>query len=627
MQAAKKTLKIIKKYLRMFDFFGESFTFRYKDEDKHSSALSGIICISFYIFAIAYIGVNFIPFYKRKNFTLQYYSVNSNDTKDISLADWPIAFGFGLTNDNKTAEYDINDLFKITVSFRNYTDTKNISVIPHYPCKKEDFHNLDIINESIYENLSCIKPNETPQGIFTESKFSYYTISVESRYPDDKEHNKLINKYLIENDCKLQFYYTDIAINITNKTHPFVPFYNSIFLQLNPTLIQKKNIFYMNYHLTDYDKFIYFDPEEDEDNDNDDEEKKKEKKDDKKKIQTGLSRVEDYAVYKGLERAANKPEDYSLYAKIYIRADNRKIDIKRRYQDFFEFYADKSGLLLSIFWILGVIFAYYDRIITNHSISKRLFYFEGVAENKFDQFKLIKDLIEEKEKLEKNKQMDHVSTYIDKATETNSRSESSKNNFTRRNTTTKLKDYTDPINKKKKDLIDYSSYNIWEMLISFKICCCRTKKFKKKINLIKQANEMINNKLDIVFYIRSMILFELVNKVYLENKSILNFLSRPIIYINGDKDKEASRNDINDTKTEVSLEIEEIDEGKIEEKKIDEKKDINVMEYFEGDLYKTAYKLDYNALNEKITNLILHPGKTNFQKKLISMLKKHLKGV
>ena len=383
----------------------------------------------------------------------------------------------------------------------------------------------------------------------------------------------------------------------------------------------------MNYHLTDYDEFIYLGSEEDEDDEKDVEEKKDKKTDNKTRIQTGFSRVEDYAVYKGLDRAVNKPEDYSLYAKIYIRADNRKIDIKRRYPDFMEFYADKSGLLLSIFWILGVIFAYYDRIITNHSISKRLFYFEGVGDNKFDQFKLIKDLIEEKEKLEKNKQVGHVSTYIDKATETNSRSESSKNNFTRRNTTTKLKDYTEPKNKKKKDLIDYSSYNIWEMLISFKICFCRTKKFKNKINLIKQANEMINNKLDIVFYIRSMILFELINKVYLENKSILNFLSRPIIYINGDKDKEASRNDINDTKTEVSLEIEEIDEGKIEEKKIDEKKDINVMEYFEGDLYKTAYKLDYNALNEKITNLILHPGKTNFQKKLISMLKKHLKGV
>ena len=47
MKTTKRTLKTIKKYLRMFDFFGESFTFRYKDEDKHSSALSGIICLFF----------------------------------------------------------------------------------------------------------------------------------------------------------------------------------------------------------------------------------------------------------------------------------------------------------------------------------------------------------------------------------------------------------------------------------------------------------------------------------------------------------------------------------------------------------------------------------------------------
>ncbi len=70
MKGAKKTLKTIKKYLRMFDFFGESFTFRYKDEDKHLSALSGFICISFYIFALVYIAANFIPFIQRKNFTL-----------------------------------------------------------------------------------------------------------------------------------------------------------------------------------------------------------------------------------------------------------------------------------------------------------------------------------------------------------------------------------------------------------------------------------------------------------------------------------------------------------------------------------------------------------------------------
>ena len=47
MKATKENLKTIQKYLRMFDFFGESFTFRYKDEDKHSTVLGGLICISF----------------------------------------------------------------------------------------------------------------------------------------------------------------------------------------------------------------------------------------------------------------------------------------------------------------------------------------------------------------------------------------------------------------------------------------------------------------------------------------------------------------------------------------------------------------------------------------------------
>ena len=98
-----------------------------------------------------------------------------------------------------------------------------------------------------------------------------------------------------------------------------------------------------------------------------------------------------------------------------------------------EFYADNSGLLLSIFWILGVIFAYYDRVITNHSISKRLFYFEGIKDNKFKEFKLIKNLIKEKEEFEKKHNKDgqgsHVSTYGVKVVEINTRDRILNNNF------------------------------------------------------------------------------------------------------------------------------------------------------------------------------------------------------
>ena len=65
----------------------------------------------------------------------------------------------------------------------------------------------------------------------------------------------------------------------------------------------------------------------------------------------------------------------------------------------------------------------------------------------------------------------------------------------------------------------------------------------------------------------------------------------------------------------------------INEKKIDEKKEIDVIRYFEGGLYEKASKLNTTVLSEKITNLILHPDKTNTQKKLIYCLKNYLKGI
>ena len=120
-----------------------------------------------------------------------------------------------------------------------------------------------------------------------------------------------------------------------------------------------------------------------------------------------------------------------------------------------------------------------------------------------------------------------------------------------------------------------------------------------------------------------MIKFELINKIQLENKPILNFLSRPIIYFKNNKIESKSKNKMNDVETNISLDISDI----VEEKKIDEKKEIDFNQYFEGELYKTAYKLDTNVLNEQITNLILNPDKTPNQKKLIKLLKGHLKGV
>jgi len=246
----------------------------------------------------------------------------------------------------------------------------------------------------------------------------------------------------------LQLYYTDITLDLSNHENPGKTFINSMFLQLNPTLIQKKNVFYMNYHLSNDESLFHFTQDKIESN----------------STFVGFSRVEDYSLYMGENRTKYyNANDRSTYAKIYIRADNRKVEVKRRYQDFMEFYADSSGMLLSIFWILGVIFAFYDRIKANHSISKRLFYFEGVKGNKFDQLKLIKELIREKEKLERDKKEEKENQRIEEENRkytydirnlnskenVDSNQNALRNNFFRRNSNSTLNVETEEISDKK----------------------------------------------------------------------------------------------------------------------------------------------------------------------------------
>ena len=618
----------VKKIIRTFDIFGESFTFRYKDEDKHSTVLGGIICIFFFIIALLYFVYNFIPFYKREIFSLQYYTMNLNNTEQVKLTEAPTALAFGLSDENPDKSlYNISDLVEIKYKYRYTTkiqeendNQQNINEeLEAHRCTKDDFHNLHekSFDELNINNFYCISRKDllSPEGIYTDEVFSYYTISVESKHRDNATHNQLINDYLIENDCKLQFYYTDIAINITNLKKPFSSFLNSMFLQLNPTIIQKKNVFFMNYHLLDDNYILRFNQNEE-----------------KPEIKTGLSRVEDYSVYKGLDRAERKAESYWEYAKLFIRADNKKVEIKRRYQDLMEFYADTSALLLSIFWFLAKIFAYYDRIKANHSISKKLFYFEGVINNRFEQFKKFKKFINENDIFEKqmHNQLGNKVIIVPQKTQF-SNSNDILNNALNSGFKTGDKNFTSNSEIKEKtikeeDLIDYSTYNIFEMFGSFKFCFCKTKKFQNKVNFIRRANDIIDNKLDIVFYIRNMILFDMINKINLENKTIINFLSRPILYLNEEKEEEERKNDID--LNESTIDSFTNDHNGQQGKKIIGNPQLQNVQYIKGDgFYKTSYKLNPDKLQTKIGELFLKQSSSKTRDKLIYYLKKQLKGV
>ena len=188
----------------------------------------------------------------------------------------------------------------------------------------------------------------------------------------------------------------------------------------------------------------------------------------------------------------------------------------------------------------------------------------------------------------------------------------------RRNTTSQLNPKPNGFKTADKKLINFSSYHIYEMIGSFDLFKCKSKKYQGKINLIKQANKIIDEKLDIVYYIRKMILYEKIYSIYLENKEIINFLSRPIIYLNNKKEKKPNI-ETNEIRTNATSE----NSGDNEKQDSEEKKYIKLKP---GE-YKTEYILNSKELNKAIENLVLNPNKTENQKELIKFVKKQLKGV
>ena len=114
-------------------------------------------------------------------------------------------------------------------------------------------------------------------------------------------------------------------------------------------------------------------------------------------VKTLFSRTEDYSLYKGLDRGTLKYYNYQYYANIYIRADTKKTEIKRKYEKLTEFYAGFSSLFVAIFNALSLLLAYINNFYAEHSIITSIFYFKDIENNnKFDAFKnneIIKKII------------------------------------------------------------------------------------------------------------------------------------------------------------------------------------------------------------------------------------------
>ena len=105
--------------------------------------------------------------------------------------------------------------------------------------------------------------------------------------------------------------------------------------------------------------------------------------------------------------------------------------------------------------------------------------------------------------------------------------------------TSNNKDKETTFEEKEDKKIKYE-YHLHDKLRSIICKCCLSKELKIKNDLNEKAMDILDNKLDIVTFIRNMIIIDIINEILFEKKTeyIINFLARPIISLKVNDEEE-----------------------------------------------------------------------------------------
>ena len=630
-------------FIRAFDIYGITYSFKYKDKERYQTIYGGLIALLFLILVIVVVIYYFIPFSNRKNFTIVYYTMNLASTEEVNIFQSESNVAVGLTCEGnevgKFAAYDLLDLYATYILYiknPNGTYYKDKKPAPLHTCNYDDFYNKnnDQFDYLALSRFKCLDNREgTIQGIYSDQVFSYFEFTVAAK---NDSVLKDIDKYLFEKDCKLDIYFTDIIIDIDNYKNPMTSYLNNIFIQLNPTVFVKRAMYFMNQYFTDDDYLLFVFGDEDEN----------------AIIKPLYSRYEEYYLYMGFNRNETRPNNnYMNYVRLYMRADLKRTIIKRKYQKFMEFFADATSILVALYDILFVVLNFFDYFYAYHSLSKNIFFFKDIKEdNKFNiipkkkQIQEILSSLENKEKsnhsanfiednrnshnihnknkkfnesskqrelnsdfaikgiqiykndfsesknkyltiykkegkeknintklinknvLKKKKNDEYNDIYIENEIDLEDNSQKQKISETRRINNTdlinikineKVNKYQKESSKEQSSSFSFdskeikpeyiskleNSFNLFEIVITefFKCCMCERINIKNKMN--ENANKLLNKKLDIITYIRNMILFDIINTTILDNdrNDIINFLCRPIISVKHNQKKEFNK--------------------------------------------------------------------------------------
>ena len=540
----------LKKFLKQFDYFGVEFNFHYKSKDKYHSLTGGIAFLIYLIISIVYILFSLVSFIKRENLSVIYYDILTDEAKTINFKQYSLSFAYGFSCTGYTTE-TLDEYFYIVASHLkreniNGTIKKTQQRIENNYCKESDFYN--ILNSSFkslkLSNYFCIPNNYSIEGVYVDDIFSYFQFVISAKKTGIEYSDIYYN--ILRRDCKFEIYYIDHVLDVYEYSNPLKSSINQIFMQLSPVEYKKMNIYFRQQHFSSDNNLIFNDY--------------------KKSVYGGYSRYEDYSLYFGPERFADKVPNYSTFGTMYIRADKSEKIISRQYQKLTEFVATCSSLISQVLIWMYVCLTSINNFYANQSLIKKIFQLKDDKEklNRFlsnekeieKEFEKKNSIIELKNQnsLRKSK-FEFLNLKNDSILSPNFSSVKLNNNnnnnndliyvqskFNKNNNLKFKNSFSSEISiinlrktfKNEKITIKNFSLNIFEILLHkmfpyiHNVYC---KKIKYNYFMYKKAKKRLNFQMDILTYLKNSQLIELLNYIILEpyQAILIKFISKPSV--------------------------------------------------------------------------------------------------
>jgi len=538
---SNKFYKKVKNFFLFFDQFGYEYHFKYRSQDKYKSICGGLTTILFGIGVITYIIYNFIPFINRENMTSIYYTKEISSPNIINFYNYsfPFAFGINCDDNNNLIEYIKIKLFhkskKNSIKNENELKISNCSKSIFYNKFDHEFDSLELNKYFCYINKEY-----DIRGIYNDEIFNFFEFRLE--IIDERNFNDL-STILKNNECKFNFYYIKNAIDLEDFNNPIKSYILNKFFYLEPDSLNIMNLYFSLTQFESDSNIFLNNP--------------------KKFYTIDITNTENLRLFKGIERFNENVFENDTLGKIYLRSDTKMTIINREYQKLNDFIADVCEILERILLFILIFVNVVIEFNAEQAIIKRIFLFKNIQTkesqflmkniqiiNKKNSIKIVNDEnLDEKyninNSIKSNQKLFSKKTFFtEKNTINNNYNNSSEGNenvnLNNNNNNKNLEKNNINYNKLNIDCLKENEikykFNFFDIfIISFFSCCICNKKLNKKKIVYEKAQETFYYQMNILCYLKNMQIISILNKIILndEQRTLLKFLSKPIINLNG----------------------------------------------------------------------------------------------